>query len=176
VRTKSIITGRPAHTGRVRETLVSEEVEMNPLGEIEARVRKLEDIEAIKKLKAKYWRCVDRKLWGEMTEVFTEEAVADYGPDIKLKGKQAIVDFLKGSLGADTVITSHVGQRPEIELTGESTATGTWWLNDYIVMQPNIRRRGYAFYEDEYVKENGKWKKKSTKVTTMLEEWDMLKR
>jgi hypothetical protein len=149
---------------------------MNPLGEIEARVRRLEDIEAIKKLKARYWRCVDRKLWGEMAEVFTEEATADYGPDIKLKGRQAIVDFLKGSLGADTVITSHVGQRPEIELTGESTATGTWWLNDYIVMQPNVRRRGYAFYEDEYVKENGKWKKKSTKVTTTLEEWDMLKR
>ena len=62
---------------------------MNPLGEIEARVRKLEDIEAIKKLKAKYWRCVDRKLWGEMTEVFTEEATADYGPDIKLRGRQA---------------------------------------------------------------------------------------
>jgi len=149
---------------------------MNPLGEIEARVRKLEDIEAIKKLKAKYWRCVDRKLWEELDEVFTEGATADYGPDIKLKGRQAIIQFLKSSLGADSVITSHVGQRPEIELTGESTATGVWWLNDYIVMQPNIRRRGYAFYEDEYVKEDGKWKKKSTKVVTMLEEWDMLKR
>jgi len=149
---------------------------MNPLGEVEARVRKLEDIEAIKKLKAKYWRCVDRKLWEELAEVFTEEATADYGPDIKLKGRPAIVQFLKSSLGADTVITSHVGQRPEIELTGESTATGIWWLNDYIVMQPNIRRRGYALYEDEYVKENGKWKKKSTKVVTLLEEWDMLKR
>ena len=97
---------------------------MNPLGEVEARVRKLEDIEAIKKLKAKYWRCVDRKLWDEMAEVFTKEATADYGPDIKLKGRPAIVQFLKSSLGADTVITSHVGQRPEIELTGESTATG----------------------------------------------------
>jgi hypothetical protein len=83
---------------------------------------------------------------------------------------------LKDTLGADTVVTSHVGQRPEIELAGESTATGTWWLNDYIVMQPNIRRRGYAFYEDEYVKEHGKWRKKSTRITTMLEEWDMLKR
>ncbi|MBN2099971.1 MAG: nuclear transport factor 2 family protein, partial [Dehalococcoidia bacterium] len=52
---------------------------MNPSGDIEARVRRLEDIEAIKKLKARYWRCVDRKLWAEMAEVFTEEATADYG-------------------------------------------------------------------------------------------------
>ncbi len=131
---------------------------MNPQGEIEARVRRLEDIEAIKQLKAKYWRCVDRKLWDEMNKVFTEDATADYGPKSKLKGRQAIVQFLKSSLGADTVITSHVGQRPEIELTSESTATGTWWLNDYIVMQPNTRRRGYAFYEDEYVKDGGTWR------------------
>ena len=110
-----------------------------------------------------------------MNQVFTEEATADYGPKSKLKGRQAIVQFLKSSLGADSVITSHVGQRPEIELTSESTATGMWWLNDYIVMQPNTRRRGYAFYEDEYVKEDGQWKMKSTKLVTLLEEWDMLK-
>lgn len=149
---------------------------MNNLEEIEARVRRLEDLEAIKKLKAKYWRCIDRKLWDELAECFTEDAVADYGPDIKLKGREAIVDFLKGSLGAAKVVTSHVGQRPEIELTSDSTATGTWWLNDFIVMQPNVKRRGYAFYEDEYVKSDGKWKKKSTKLTNLLEEWDMIKR
>jgi len=149
---------------------------MNPPGDIEARVRRLEDIEAIKQLKARYWRCVDRKLWDEMAEVFTEDATADYGPDSKLAGRQAIVGFLKGSLGADTVITNHIGQRPEIEITGEATARGTWWLSDYIVMQPNIRRRGYAYYEDEYVKEAGRWKKKSTRLVSMLEEWDRLKR
>lgn len=149
---------------------------MNPLGEVEARVRKLENIEDIKKLKAKYWRCVDRKLWDEMTEVFTEKATADYGPDIKLKGRQAIVQFLKSSLGADTVVTSHIGHRPEIEVTGESTASAIWWLNDYIIMQPNMKRRGYAFYEDEYSKKDGVWKIKSTKITTNFEEWDMLKR
>jgi SnoaL-like domain len=111
-----------------------------------------------------------------MAEVFTEDATADYGPDSKLAGRQAIVGFLKGSLGADTVITNHIGQRPEIEITGEATARGTWWLSDYIVMQPNIRRRGYAYYEDEYVREAGRWRKKSTRLVNMLEEWDRLKR
>lgn len=149
---------------------------MNPPGDLEARVRKLEDIEVIKKLKARYWRCVDRKLWEELAECFAEDATADYGPDIKLKGRQAIIEFLKASLGANNVVTSHIGHRPEIEITGESTATAMWWLNDYIIMQPNVKRRGYAFYEDEYVKKDGRWKIKSTKVTTNLEEWDMTKR
>ncbi len=149
---------------------------MDPSGDLEARVRALEDIEAIKKLKARYWRCVDRKLWDEMAEVFAEDAAADYGPDRKPKGRQAIVQFLKGSLGADTVITNHIGQRPEIELTGDNTARGTWWLSDYIVMQPNVRRRGYAYYEDEYVKQGGRWRVSRTRLVNMLEEWDTLKR
>jgi bile-acid 7alpha-dehydratase len=149
---------------------------MTPPGDIEARLRRLEDIEAIKQLKARYWRCVDRKLWDELAEVFAEDAAADYGPKSKLAGRQAIVAFLKGSLGADTVITNHIGQRPEIEITGEATARGTWWLSDYIVMQPNIRRRGYAYYEDEYVKKDGRWQKSRTRLVNMLEEWDRLKR
>jgi bile-acid 7alpha-dehydratase len=149
---------------------------MNPLEEVDARLTKLEDIEAIKKLKAKYWRCVDRKLWAELSGCFTEDATADYGPNIKLKGNQAIVRFLKDSLGADSVVTSHIGHRPEIDINGKSKATATWWLNDYIIMQPNTKRRGYAFYEDEYSKIGGKWKIKSTKITNRLEEWDMTKR
>lgn len=149
---------------------------MTPTVDIEARLRRLEDIEAIKQLKARYWRCVDRKLWDELAEVFAEDAVADYGPKRKLAGRPAIVGFLKSSLGADTVITNHIGQRPEIEITGEATARGTWWLSDYIVMQPSIRRRGYAYYEDEYVKRDGQWRKSRTRLVNMLEEWDRLSR
>jgi len=32
------------------------------LAELEAKIRVLQDIEAIKKLKARYWRCIDKKL------------------------------------------------------------------------------------------------------------------
>lgn len=149
---------------------------MDPPADMEARLKRLEDIEAIKQLKARYWRCVDLKLWDEMAEVFTEDAVADYGPKAKLAGRQAIVGFLKGSLGADAVITNHVGQRPEIEITGEAAARGTWWLCDYIVMPPGTRRRGYGYYEDEYIKREGRWRKSRTRLVSVLEEWDTLKR
>ena len=149
---------------------------MQGFGELEARISRLEDIEAIKQLKARYWRCVDRKLWDEMDQVFAEECAADYGRDIKLKGRKAVVDFFRSTLGPDTVVTSHVGQRPEIEIMDDITAKGTWWLNDYIVMQPGTRRRGYAYYEDQYIREKGQWRILSTRLINMLEEWDMLKR
>jgi len=149
---------------------------MSQLADLEARVRVLEDTEAIKKLKAKYWRCVDKKLWDELADCFAEDAAADYGPDIKLKGRKTIIQFLKDSLGRESVITAHEGHNAEIEITSETTAKGIWPLHDYVVIQPNTRLNGWGHYEDEYVKENGQWKKKSTKITRIIEEWMLSKR
>jgi hypothetical protein len=146
------------------------------LAELEARIKVLEEIEAIKKLKAKYWRCCDKKLWNELEECFTEDATADYFPNLHFEGRKAIIQFLKDSLGPDHMITAHGGHNAEIEITSDTTARGIWALNDLVIIQPGTRMRGYGHYEDEYVKENGQWKKKSTKQTRILEEWMMDKR
>ncbi|MCX5992110.1 MAG: hypothetical protein NTZ04_07290 [Chloroflexi bacterium] len=45
-------------------------------------------------------------------------------------------------------------------------------MNDYIVIQPNTKRKGWGFYDDEYVRENDQWKKKATKMTVVFEEWE----
>ncbi len=149
---------------------------MADLAELEARIRVLEDIEAIKKLKARYWRCVDRSLWTEMEDVFAEDATADYGPNMQFQGRKAIIQFLKDSTGQESMITAHGGHNAEIEITGETTARGVWALNDLVVIQPNTRMMGWGYYDDEYVKENGRWRKKSTRISRILEEWDMTKR
>jgi bile-acid 7alpha-dehydratase len=78
---------------------------MADLSDLEKRIRVMEDIEAIKKLKAKYFRCVDKKLWEEMEAVLTEDAVADYGMGIELlQGRKAIIEFLKKNLDRDSMI------------------------------------------------------------------------
>lgn len=140
--------------------------------DLKARMQTLEDIESIRRLKSKYWRCLDRKLWRELSQCFAGGATADYGPRLQFKGRKAIVDFLKQSLGPDAVTTFHMGHNAEIEITGDGEARGRWVLNDYFILQPSTRRRGWGFYDDEYVKEDGMWKKKSTKMTTVLEEWE----
>ena len=145
--------------------------------ELEKRIRVLEDIEAIKKLKAKYFRCVDKKLWDEMEEVWVEDAVADYGMGIELlQGRKAIIDFLKKNLDRDSMISVHQGHNPEIEITSEITAKGVWVLNDRLIIQTIATLNGWRYYEDEYVKVSGGWKKKSTKITNILEEWTQTKR
>jgi len=149
---------------------------MADLSELEKRIRVMEDIEAIKKLKAKYFRCVDKKLWEEMETVLTEDAVADYGMGIELlQGRQAIIEFLKKNLARDSMISVHQGHNPEIEITSDTTARGVWVLNDRLIIQTIATLNGWRYYEDEYVKVNGEWKKKSTKITNILEEWTQTK-
>ena len=149
---------------------------MTDLSELEKRIRVIEDIEAIKKLKAKYFRCVDKKLWEEMETVLTEDAVADYGMGIELlQGRKAIMEFLKKNLAPDSMISVHQGHNPEIEITSDTTARGVWVLNDRLIIQTIATLNGWRYYEDEYVKLNGEWKKKSTKITNILEEWTQTK-
>ena len=149
---------------------------MADISDLEKRIRVMEDIEAIKKLKAKYFRCVDKKLWEEMETVLTEDAVADYGMGIELlQGRKAIMEFLKKNLGRDSMISVHQGHNPEIEITSEITAKGVWVLNDRLIIQTIATSSGWRYYEDEYVKVNGEWKKKSTKITNILEEWTQTK-
>ncbi len=93
----------------------------------------LVELEAIKRVKYAYARCLDLKLWDEIATLFTEDAVAAYsGGGYTFEGREAIVDFLTRSMGAETFHSSHKMHHPEIELTGPETATGVWALDDTV--------------------------------------------
>jgi hypothetical protein len=132
----------------------------------------LEDIEAIKQLKYKYMRCLDQKLWDEIVECFTDDAVAAYsGGKYSFDGRDAIVSFLSQSMGRESFLSSHRVHHPEIELTGDDTATGVWALEDVVIdTEHEITIRGAAFYRDEYVRIGGRWKIRSTGYRRTYEE------
>ena len=111
------------------------------------------EIEAIKRVKYRYIRCLDQKLWDEMATCFTDDAVAAYsGGKYRYEGRDAIIEFLTRSMGADTFHSSHRVHQPEIDLTGPDTATGTWAMDDVVVMTDwQLTVRGAAFYTDEYL-------------------------
>ncbi len=132
----------------------------------------LREIEAIKRLKYKYFRCLDLKLWDEMRECFVEEATSAYGDGkYSFNGREQILKFLKEFMDRPTVLSAHHGHHPEIDLTSPTTAVGIWALADvFIDLDANITLRGAAFYRDQYVKVNGKWKIKSTGYNRTYEE------
>jgi uncharacterized protein (TIGR02246 family) len=135
-------------------------------------VVELLETEAIKRLKYKYMRCLDQKRWDEMAECFTPDATAAYsGGKYSYDGRDAILEFLRTSMGADSFLSSHRVHHPEIDLTTETTATGTWALEDVVVdTKFEITIRGAAFYTDEYVKRDGAWKIQHTGYLRTYEE------
>jgi hypothetical protein len=135
-------------------------------------VSPLEEIESIKKLKYKYFRCLDSKRWAELADCFAPDASAAYdGGKYSFQGRAQILGFLEGALGKPTMITLHQGHHPEIELTSPTTATGIWYLEDQVIdAKRNTTLRGAAFYHDEYVKQGGAWKLQSTGYVRTFEE------
>ncbi|MFC2000809.1 nuclear transport factor 2 family protein, partial [Chloroflexota bacterium] len=81
------------------------------------------DIESIKELKAKYWRCIDNKMWDEVKECFAEDAVIDF-PNGIFEGREAIAQSFKDTLSHGPV--AHQGRNLEIELTSNAKAKASW--------------------------------------------------
>jgi hypothetical protein len=131
-------------------------------------------IEEIKQLKYRYLRFLDTKEWDALAELFLEDATSAYGDGkYAFEGREAIMSFLRDALGRPSILTAHHVHQPEIELTSESTATGVWALWDTVIdLQHQLTIRGAAFYRDEYVKQNGQWRFRSTGYQRTYEEME----
>jgi hypothetical protein len=132
----------------------------------------LQEIEAIKRLKYTYCRCLDEKRWEEMAACLAADATAAYSDgQYSFTGRDAIMRFLRDALAGHHMITSHRVHQPEIDLTGATTATGTWALDDVVIeTKANVVIRGAAFYHDEYVKIDGQWRIQHTGYQRIYEE------
>jgi hypothetical protein len=132
----------------------------------------LVEIERIKRLKYKYLRCLDQKLWDELGSCFTEDAVAEYsGGKYRHEGRDAIVEWISASMGSERMLTSHRCHHPEIDLLSPTTATGSWALEDTVVHDEyGVTIQGAAFYVDEYVLDEGEWRIRRTGYKRTYEE------
>jgi hypothetical protein len=133
---------------------------MTDVTDLARRVAALEDVEALKQLKYRYWRFLDCKQFDDLAALFIPEATTCYSSGkYEFNGRDAIMSFLREALGpARGSVTIHHGHHPEIALTGPDSATGTWALYNYM-FNPRENRgiRIGAYYEDRYVRRDGVW-------------------
>jgi hypothetical protein len=143
----------------------------------------LEDIEAIRQLKARYFRALDTKDWDGFKAVFTEDAaigpldngftpelIALRSPDaqqpLASSGLDAFVQRVATNIGP--LITTHHGHQPEIDITGDGEATGVWPMEDVLVWPSDgYRLRGTGHYWESYRRVDGEWKIASMKLTRL---------
>jgi hypothetical protein len=146
-------------------------------------IARLEDIEAIRQLKARYFRALDTKDWAGFKEVFTEDAAigpidngmtpellalraADQQKPVTSTGLDAFVERVATNIGP--LITTHHGHQAEIQITADGEASGVWPMEDILVWPNEGKRlRGTGHYWETYRKIDGQWKIASMKLTRL---------
>ena len=127
----------------------------------------MDDLEAIKQLKARYFRTMDTKDWEGMRAVFADDVVVDTtdsGGGV-VSGADAFLVFLRKTL--QDVVTVHHGHMPEIELTSSTTASGIWAMEDLLRWPNGTELRGYGHYHETYALIDGAWRIKTSRLTRL---------
>ena len=126
--------------------------------DLEKRITILEDIEAIKKLKARYCAvCDDDHNPDEITKLFADDGIWE-GDGIGAHTGHAAIRKLFEGFRDRISFSQHNVMNPRIEVDGDR-ARGIWYfLGPFTFRKGNRARWLAARYEDDYVKVKGEWK------------------
>lgn len=136
-------------------------------------------VEEIKRLKARYFRCVDTKDWDGYQAVFCDDVAFDVSCDIPeggiVVGAAAATAIAREGLSGD-VVSVHHGHCPEIEITSPHTAHGVWTMEDRLFWGPESAFPGQALhgmghYTETYQKTAGGWRIKSLRLSRLRVEF-----
>lgn len=127
-------------------------------------MQRLEDIEAIKQLKAKYIRCADTKQWQEWGQLFSEDCRLDTEAGVH-EGRDTVVKIISESM--QDGVTVHRVTMPEITITGPNTASAVWAMQDEVSLTykgQSHKFRGFGYYHETYVRTPAGWRVKSCQL------------
>lgn len=132
---------------------------------LEQRLQRLEDIEAIRQLKARYLFACDRKDPAGMRACFVDgPAAIDYGVVGSFDSADPLVQLFTEVGCHPHMVELHHGSNPQIEILGGARARGTWSLHYGLIDTQAKRLTQLAgYYEDEYRKQDGAWKMSATR-------------
>jgi hypothetical protein len=128
-----------------------------------------DDIEAIKRLKARYFRCIDTKQWDELRALFMDDAQyqVDGGSGRhEWSDADSFLAHLRQRFVEGTT-TVHHGHMPELELLDASSAIGVWAMYDYVDVPGTRSYQGFGHYHETYRKVDGSWKIASLRLTRL---------
>ncbi len=137
------------------------------LEELQNRITRIEDIEAIKQLKARYCEICDHDNYDAdaMATLFTEDGTWESSRVGKAEGREAIHELFSG-FPKRIARAQHVVANPLIEVDGDR-AHGVWYLISAVAQSDGTKYKwpgSAARYHEDYVKQNGEWKIRHLRV------------
>jgi hypothetical protein len=132
---------------------------------LEDKVRTLEDIEEIKKLQRIYGYYLDNYMYDEIIDLFSDDTESAKLGDVYL-GKEGVKRLFKGMLTKTEHTSGRLAGHSQLQGIvnvdpGGKTAKGRWRCLYYLATPIEGKLRaiwGHGHYENEYIKEDGKWK------------------
>ena len=147
--------------------------------DLEQRIKHIEDLEEIRRLKHYYYcHCVDRAVAGETGAIeetisrFCEDIVAYFTGLPLAEGKEAVAAFYAQGVPAFLSWCQHRVMNDVIDIDGDS-ATASWYVDVPCVFRAGnptgVEGSGFinGRYQEEYVREDGVWK--WCRITALLD-------
>ena len=131
------------------------------------RVERLEGTRAVKKLQRAFGFYVDRGLWGEAADLFTDDGTIEIGVDGVYVGKARIREYLKRLHGGQEgliygQLNEWVTLQPAVAVAADGqSATARWRDLGMLGQYKSHAEWRDGIYENSYVREDGVWKIKS---------------
>jgi hypothetical protein len=130
------------------------------LHRLEEGLARLQAVEDIKLLKARYFRYLDLHWWEELRRLFTDDARFDIGESSsKPATPEDFLNSVTGHLG--TAMTVHHGHMPEIVIVDAEHAHGIWAMFDLVEPASTSGYpvlTGFGHYTEEYRRVDGQWR------------------
>jgi hypothetical protein len=144
------------HSRLYRETVVV----AAELAALMTRLKRLEDIEEIIRLKHRYCLLCDQNYDGEkIVKLFTPDGIWDAGELYgRFAGHDAMREFFR-NIPASVSFAMHTAMNPIIDIEGE-TARATWQaVNPSTIMAggKSVPHWSFSEYEDRLAKVDGRW-------------------
>jgi hypothetical protein len=131
---------------------------MPELDDLAARLRRLEDLEAIRQLFVDYGYCLDHGLFEDYGRLFADDGEILLGPIGRAKGPEAITALMSKTLGGRQGGSFHVIANPVIKLDGDTATTDVTWL---VVTRTETGAASASMlgrHKDTVVRQRGEWK------------------
>lgn len=127
----------------------------NDLADLLRRVRRLEDIEALRTLRNAYHSCINDGRYADIAALFTRDAVVELGYLARYDGIDAIDRGFRGMGERERFFIKQFIHSHSVEVDGDH-GTGISYL------EARYGRYGVSYlvsgrYDDVYVRQNGKW-------------------
>lgn len=126
---------------------------------LEQRIARLEAIEAIKMLKARYFHACDTRQPDLVRACFAPGPITlDYGRVGQFSNRDDMLAVFTRLACNEHIVEMHHGQNPQITVHSETDASAVWGLYYYLIdTRQQTATQLAGFYHDDYGCIDGEW-------------------